>query len=287
MTTIGAIVVHHANYPTVLRTVDHIVGQGIPPGQLVVVDNSEDDSLADELRRALPSATMLEVIRNDGYGQAVNVGVSRLLKVNPLFDYIVVSSHETVPAPGAIAALEYALKTDPELGVVGPTLVSDGQVAGLQVYWSCGGALSRFLNEPRHIGYMSPLGTMPAVGPVVQREWLDGAFCLYRAAILTKLQFRSEFFLYFEETELHVRMRKAGHKVGWVPSAYVAQGSDGIPPFLLGRNLQLFQQMHGTRIQQLCTVPAVIMRRAARRLLGRGRSGEVGKIIRGWISALR
>jgi GT2 family glycosyltransferase len=286
MTTIGAVVVHHANYPTVLGTINRIIEQGIPSDRLVVVDNSEDATLVNELRRSLPNGTTLEVIENKGYGQAANYGTASLLKTNPLLDYILVSSHETVPAPGAIMALQHALEADPSLGVVGPTLMSGAQNPGPRVYWSHGGILTRFLNEPRHVAYLSPVGETLA-GPVVRRAWLDGAFCLYRTAPLSAMQFRDDFFLYFEETELHTRMRKHGYTVGWVPDASVEQTSNGVPPFLLGKNLQLFQRLHGTTMQRICSVPAVIVRRSARRLLGRGKHGEVGEIVRGWISALR
>jgi N-acetylglucosaminyl-diphospho-decaprenol L-rhamnosyltransferase len=286
MTTTGAVIVHHANYPTVLRTIDLIVEQGVAPERLVVVDNTEDPSIAESLRQALPSAAKLEIVDNQGYGPAVNIGVACLLEANPLVDYILVSSHETVPAPGAIVALEQALDADPVLGVVGPTLISESQDPASRICWSQGGILTRYLNEPRHVGYLTPLQSMPN-GSVVRRAWLDGAFCLYRSAILRNMQFRSDFFLYYEETELHTRMRKQGYAIGWVPSACVEQSSDGVPTQLLGRNLQLFQQLHGTRTQRAFSVPTVIARRAARALIGRSRWNEVGQIARGWISALR
>lgn len=285
MTTIGAVVVHHANFPGVLRTVTQIIAQGVPAHQLVVVDNSEDVLLAAALRKALPSDSLLEVTTNKGYGHAANLGAGSLLKLYPPLDYILVSSHETLPAPGAIPALEHALAADSTLGVVGPTLISESRASGSRVYWSQGGVLTRLLNEPRHVAHLAPVGEMPS-GPVVRRAWLDGAFCLYRAAVLSRLRFRCDFFLYFEETDLHMRMQKAGYAAGWVPGACVEQSSNGAPPFLLGRNLQLFQHGHGTTMQRAWSVPAVILRRTARRLLGRGTPGEVSEILRGWVSAL-
>jgi GT2 family glycosyltransferase len=285
MSTTGAIVVHHANYPIVLRTINLLIDQGIAPHRLVVIDNSEDPAITEQLRDSLPAACTLRTIDNAGYGDAVNVGASALLTNNAHVDYILVSSHETVPANGALPALELALDADTRLGVVGPTLISASD-SGARICWSMGGIFTRFLNEPRHAGYMSRLTTMPA-GPVVQRAWLDGAFCLYRADVLFSMKFRTDFFLYYEETELHVRMRKRGYTIGWVPSSCVEQSSDGVPPFLLGRNLQLFQLLHGSQSHKLLSVPAVIARRVARRVLGRGQRGEVRAIIRGWMSAWR
>lgn len=287
MTSTGAVVIHHLHFPAVLRTVDAIIAQGISPGHVVVVDNSEDLELLDELRKAVPNMVTVEAVSNKGYGQAANTGAARLLKMYPTLDYILVSSHETRPSSGAIPALQQALDDNCDLGVVGPTLISERQNADPQVYWSQGGTLTRVLNQPRHVGYLAPLDGDTLTGPVVLRAWLDGAFCIYRSDVLANMGFREEFFLYFEETDLHIRMGKSGHLVGWVPGARVEQSSAGVPPFLLGRNLQLFQQLHGNRVQRACAVPTVIATRAGRRLLGRGDPGEVRQIINGWVSALR
>ena len=98
----------------------------------------------------------------------------------------------------------------------------------------------------------------------MRRAWLDGAFCLYRADLLRAMPFRTDFFLYFEETELHTRIRKAGYGVAWVPTASVEQSSTGVPPRLLGRNLQKYQHLHARRpssLDRYCARAASVRRR--------------------------
>ncbi len=268
----GAIVVHHRNFPDVLVTVTRLLDEGILPSLLVVIDNSDDPSLLLKLRAALPEQSTLEAVPNLGYGPAVNRGIETLLRLAPTLSYILVSTHETYPAEGVLDLLEQALDSDPSLAVVGPTLITTRDQRTF--YWSWGGIRSRLLNEPRHVGHEATIDE-PLARSLTYRAWLDGAFCLYRARVLEETKFRDDFFLYFEETELHARLVKAGHTVGWVPAARVEQRSDGVPPFLLARNLQRFQRLHGSAIQRIITVPFVICRRTIRKLVRGGSHKEV------------
>lgn len=278
MSRTGAIVVHHRNFPMVLRTI-HLLAESIPPSCLIVVDNSDDPDMLALLRQELPNTIAIHAVPNRGYGAAVNFGADILLAGEPNLDYILVSTHETVPAKDAIILLQQALDDDPTLAVAGPSLVT--REGGCSVYWSHGGRLSRFLNEPRHVAPGVPV-TTPLTGEVERRAWVDGAFCLYRAVVLAHTRFREDFFLYFEETELHTRLRRNGHQIGWVPAAIVEQSSDGIPPYLLARNLQRFQTLHGSLFQRALTVPIVILRRAIKKIARYDSKSEIGDLLRGW-----
>src|SRR4029077_456130 len=283
MTTTGAIIVHHRNFPNVLATVQRLLEEGILPSLLVVIDNSEDSFIASQLDLGLPESSTLEVMPNFGYGAAVNCGVRTLLKQMPQLDYILVSTHETLPAKGALKLLEQALTDDSSLAVVGPTLVTTQDKQ--PVYWSWGGMLSRMLNEPRHLGHKASIN-VPLANTVMYRSWVDGAFCLYRAGPLGAAKLREDFFLYFEETELHTRLIKIGYTVGWVPMAKVEQYSKGVPPFLFAQNLQRFQNLHGSILHRNITVPFIIGRRAIRNLLKGGPPKEIRELLSGWRSGI-
>lgn len=274
----GAIIVHHRNFPQVLDTVRDIARE-VPTARIVVVDNSDDPQLVSRLTDALPEGVHLLVVDNRGYGHAVNRAVEWFASVGNLPEYMLVSTHETRTDEGAVTALANALKANPRWGVVGPSLVTDGPSG--PVFWSRGGKLTRALNEPRHIGEGEPFKA--AGGAPTSRAWVDGAFCLYRVSALRTEPFREDFFLYFEETDVHARLRARGIGVGWVPSSTVYQRSDGVPPYLLGRNLQRYQAAHGGRVRQAVTVPVVILRRAIRSLTDPKSRADVRELVRGWI----
>lgn len=283
---LATVVVHHRRYPDVLTTIDALLAQGCDPRAFVVVDNSEDDELYERLAAGLPEDIMLIGVANEGYGPAVNAGLRQLREVDAARDrgLVLVSTHEALPGPEAVERLVQTLERDPSLAAAGPALVMS-TAEGLTT-WSLGGRLTRFLREPRHHGAGLPPEAIDG-RPPRRCDWLDGAFCVYRRQALPVDPFRPDFFMYFEETELHTRLRRSGMTLACVPSAVVEQSSGGAPAFLLARNLQIFQRLHGRLVHRLLTVPAVISRKVVRRIMRGGPPGEIRDLLRGWRSAWR
>ena len=112
MPTTGAVIIHHRNYPTILRTVQAVLSEGISPNRVIVVDNSENADVTEALKQSLQPGVGLVEVPNEGYGAAANIGVQRLLEDHPALDYVLISSHETVPRAGAVSALAEALTGD-------------------------------------------------------------------------------------------------------------------------------------------------------------------------------
>jgi GT2 family glycosyltransferase len=133
------------------------------------------------------------------------------------------------------------------------------------------------LRLPRHIL------TAREVSGAVDREWLDGAFTMYRTDELESFKLDESYFLYFEETDLHTRLRRAGRRVVWVPHARVSQKSSGIPPRLLGRNLFLFHRKLFSKATGRAAVGFELIRAFGRALLTRrARWSALPEIARGW-----
>jgi GT2 family glycosyltransferase len=67
--------------------------------------------------------------------------------------------------------------------------------------------------------------------------WADGAFLLVRKGALQRAGgFREDFFLYFEEVELQLRLRLSGWSVRVVPAAVCAQEPGNFTAYLQVRN---------------------------------------------------
>lgn len=277
----AAAVIHHDNYPEVLETVLAIIRAGIAPERLLVVDNTENEPLFRRLRAGLPARCSAISVPNGGYGHAANLAVQHFRSTSSPPDYLLVATHETKPAPEAVSHLLAALTAEPTAAVAGPTLTV--RERGATVVWSQGGRFTRITNEPRH--YTEQLRPT-SLESSISRDWVDGAFCLYRFDVLSRHPHREDFFLYFEETELHARLRAAGHRVLWVPAASVGQSTAGVPAYLLTRNLQLYQQLHGSALQRRLTVPLVIARRAIKGALFLN-PVNVRPFVRGWLDARR
>ncbi|MFJ3384355.1 MULTISPECIES: glycosyltransferase [unclassified Curtobacterium] len=240
---VGAIVVHHRSYETVGRVVLDLLAEGIDVTDIVVVDNSDDEDGKTRLRAAIPAGTAVLFTSNRGYGAAVNHGV-RVLESTKQHDFLVVATHEVRVTPGALSALERALTSDPRVGAAGPTLLTTSN--GEDEVWSTGGTRTRLAKVPRHHDHRTDPDELLSrqLPDAVPRQWLDGAFVMYRAAVLSEHRINEVFFMYVEEVDLHLRLGRAGFGIVWVPSSRVHQSSEGTPPFYFGRNLVLLHRLN-------------------------------------------
>jgi GT2 family glycosyltransferase len=148
--------------------------------------------------------------------------------------------------------------------------------------WSRGGVLTKHLRMPKHVLEIDHTGAREARAV----DWLDGACVMYRAEALRQNPFREDFFLYFEETELHTRLRRAGWDVLTAPGATAHQSSDGMPAFWGSRNFVLFQRAHGSRTSQLVAPAYFALRSMAASAVG-GRWSEVRAAPRGLLAGYR
>lgn len=254
--SIAGIIVHHRRWDTVTAVARALVDEGVDA--LLVVDNSEQPDRLPALRASLPAGVELLATPNDGYAAAVNVGIRHLDSAGPAF--LLIATHEVVVHRGAVAALHEALRSDPGAAAAGPTLLShtpDGQ----RVVWSRGGTFSRMLRQPAHVSHGLPALPDDATHAEA-RDWLDGAFVLYRREDLATTPLSERFFLYMEETDLHLRLGRAGRRVLWVPAAIVEQESSGTPPYWFARNLSLLFHRNMPRWRSV-TVPLLVGRAVA------------------------
>ena len=285
-TDIAAIVVCHNSPATLAATVRALQNAGLSARAILVVDNSDQAEPAAAVRASADVEFTLLHTPNRGYGAAVNDGLAYLSRQGPAREFTVVSTHESIAAPDAVSLLRSALLADSCIAVAGPTLINAGSRD--ESIWSTGGMLTKVLKRPQHHRRDFPAETNGAMNgamkSAIDRDWLDGAFALYRTPLLSGFGIDETFFLYFEETDLHTRLGGAGFRIVWVPAAQVSQRSSGIPPRLLGRNLFLFHARHFSRTRGRLAVGYEAARALARAALtSRGRWSAAGEILRGWI----
>lgn len=269
MTALGdvmAVIVHHRQLPVVLETVRAVIRAGVSPDRVIVIDNSEDEDVATALREAA-HGWMVRVVPNRGYGAAVNVGVTEGRGVAP---YTLVMTHEARCNSADLELMVNALREHPDVAVAGPDFLRQGDAI-----WSRGGSLSRHLRLPRH-----RLDVDPSTSVLADVDWVDGAIAVYRTDTLREEPFREDFFLYFEETELHTRFRELGWRVVTASGSVAQQSSEGMPAFWAVRNTLLFQALHGTRISR-ALAPWYVLARTCGVAIAGGHWAETSQAIRG------
>ena len=200
------------------------------PCEVVVVDNASADASADMVRAEFPEARLIRNRENVGFSRANNQGLREAAGA-----YVLILNSDAELAPGALPALVALLDARPRVAAVGPrTLNPDGTV---QV--SFGPALTpvaewRQRRLVRGVERRDPAALAEAEAhAAVEREpdWVSGSCLLARKDALDSVGgFDESFFLYEEDVDLCLRLRRAGWTVVFTPAAAVVHH--------LGRSMQ-------------------------------------------------
>jgi N-acetylglucosaminyl-diphospho-decaprenol L-rhamnosyltransferase len=249
---------------------------------MVVVDNSEDSDILSQLRRGVATEVSVVAVPNKGYANAFNKGVEFLNEAGFDAQYTLVATHEIRMRLDALTVMQDTMDARDDVFVVGPTLIIND--AKGDWIWSAGGYLSRLWNIPKHRLEGLPLRDLTESEPE-EREWLDGACCLYRTEWLTSHPMREDYFLAFEETDYHLTIGRAGYRILWCPSAIVSQRASGTSAFILGRNMQKFQNRYGNRFQRWFMVPGLIVKNVGLALLRKKPLSYARELASGWLAA--
>ncbi|MDQ0662293.1 GT2 family glycosyltransferase [Arthrobacter ulcerisalmonis] len=274
---LAALVVHHRSYQTLGATLAALVSGGVAPDRLLVVDNSEEPGRRAEVDRLLPPGAHAIYCANAGYGAAVNRGASWHEENTHKWQYLLVATHESKPEADCLGLLRAALAEDPGTAVVGPVLVTGDEG---KTIWSRGGHFTRVLGLPRHRGHLQARSCL-AVDLPQPVSWLDGALLMFRRGILAQYPIDESYFLYMEEADHHQTLQRHGWKVKVNPRAFAWQQSNGVPPFYLTRNIQIFHAKNGSRFQALVSAPYLLARSVGRDLIKQQHMGTFRPLLAG------
>lgn len=191
---------------------------------VVVVDNASSDGTAELVASRFPEFRLLQMGRNAGFGTAANAGVratvgTHVLLINP----------DAWPAPGAIRQLVEHAVQDPGLALVGPRLIhSDGRQQRSVIRHPSGRtALVLATALPRVTStvysFLTRFAHAGGIREIRGHEFVMGAAILLRRDAFEEIGgFDEDFFMYDEEVDLELRLRQAGWRVGFFPSATFA-----------------------------------------------------------------
>ena len=199
-------------------------------GIVWVVDNSQDTAEAQQLQVVCAGLGWVRVIiagENLGFGQGCNLAFAQSSA-----DMVLLLNPDAGISPDSIDTLIYTLQNEPHLAAVAPRMYWNpsrsfllplataqtpyANMTNSLASWSRSGA--RLLAErhlPRMQSQLQPLAT-PFVVPM-----LAGAILLLRrqAVLSAGGLFDPGYFMFFEDADLSLRLRRVGYSLAMVPAA--------------------------------------------------------------------
>ncbi len=189
--------------------------------EIVVVDNASWDGSVHLVRDEFPSVRVIALDRNCGFSAAVNIGAGASTA-----PFILLLNPDAEVFPGAIDAMLRQMKGRPNAAAIGCRQVDEGGDFQLTV----GPPPSLLLELVRMVLQRRLDGGDRRLGRGLDRllsrsrivPWVSGSCLLVRREAFEAVGgFDERFFLFFEDIDFCLRLRKRGGRIYYIPSITV------------------------------------------------------------------
>jgi GT2 family glycosyltransferase len=169
--------------------------------QILVVDNGSTDDSVERIRSAFPEARLIETGKNLGFSSGCNVGLRAALAGNAEFVWLL--NNDTVCPPDTLRKLIRRAVARPDAGLVGTVLFYAHDPTKVQA-WGGGRiwpwiAFSTHFHAPTEFG---PNCYTTFASALARRAMLEEVGLLYEG-----------FFMYYDDSDLCLRMQKTRWKI--------------------------------------------------------------------------
>jgi GT2 family glycosyltransferase len=243
---------------------------------VVVVAAGCTDETVPLVEREFPQARTLSC-PNHGFAYANNCALRTIDA-----DWALLLNPDTELLEGTLAALLGAVQARPSVGLVGVRqLTSDGQLfPTIRRFPNAMRSLFEALGSERFPFRASWLGERELDSRVYERDvacdWTSGSFMLVRSEALQSAGLMDErFFLYSEETDLCLRIRKAGWEIRHIPDFTILHHANkgGFSPRMAAQDAfarKLYSRKHFSPAHRGAYLGALALGYAVRAVAPRG-----------------
>lgn len=206
---VACIVLNWNGWQDTVQCLDALKGCTYPGLSVIVVDNGSTDGSVGGIRAAHPQVLLLETGKNLGFAGGNNIGIRRALADGA--EYVWLLNNDTKPANDALSALIAKAVTDRRIGAVASICYYADKPSTVEAW--AGAQVNLWIGYGRN-------STVPR-----SDDWfhsLNGTSILVARAALEDVGLLDEgFFLYWEDTEFCLRLRKKGWLIGAAPDSRV------------------------------------------------------------------
>ncbi|ATY83851.1 glycosyltransferase family 2 protein [Kyrpidia spormannii] len=239
------VVINWNGYEDTSRCLTSLRDLEYPTYRIIVIDNGSDDGSVELLRKNYPNVIILEAKENVGFARGNNIGIRYAL--NHYAAYVWLLNNDTTVSRTALFELVQVAESDVTIGAVGSVVYYMNCPEKIQV-WG-GGWVNTWIGRAGH--FITPV-------PSQRLDYVVGASILLRSDALRDVGYLDEdYFMYWEDTDISFRLRKAGWKLAVAPnskvfhkvSGSIGEGSEAFH-FYFNRSAKRF-------FQRYCVMPWV------------------------------
>lgn len=213
---VASIVVNYNGLEQTRVCVASLLVVDYPNHSIVVVDNGSDRGDVAGLRETFgASIRIIESERNLGYGGGANLGLEWASRAGAAYAWVL--NNDTEVDRRSVRELVEAMERETNYGILSPQI--DAPIGPESPFgvWYAGGTVNLAKATTKHelVPSASSVGVVPT-------GFITGCAPFFRCRALDQTGFFwAALFLYWEDVDICFRMRRAGWRLGVVPSARI------------------------------------------------------------------
>lgn len=189
--------------------------------EIIVVDNDSHDGSEELIRNDFPEVFFIQSGDNIGFGRANNLGIKKAKGA-----YVFLLNSDTILLNNAVRILHDYMVFNPKVGVCGGNLYDvygKPTISFSQLMPSIFNDIDSFFGGIySKLMYSKSMFFNHSDEAINIDGYVCGADMMIRKSVLDEVGlFDSDFFMYYEETELTWRIKGAGYKIASVPDARI------------------------------------------------------------------
>lgn len=182
---------------------------------IIVVDNGSADSSGEQIKKEHTEIILIKSDTNLGFAGGNNLGIKYVLE-RP-YKYVMLLNNDTFVEPDFMDVLINYMDENPDVGLIQPKIFFHNN---RNMLWNGGSYFNKLITLPYTRGYFR--NDKPKYNYIEEVNWVTGCAFLTRTDILKKTGLLEEkFFIYFEDVDLSLRIKNAGHRLIYHPKSVI------------------------------------------------------------------
>lgn len=185
--------------------------------KIIVVDNDSKDGSAQKLRNKYNDdiIKIIELKSNTGFAGGNNVGINLAIKEKA--EYVLLLNNDTVVDKNFLSQLVNTAQSNKNTGIVGGKIY---YFDNKKLIWYAGAKINKITGRTKHIGVDEYDNGQ--YDKISEPDYITGCLMLLPVDVIKKIGLMDEsYFLYYEETDWSVRIKKAGYKLIYDPKSVI------------------------------------------------------------------
>ena len=211
---VGIIIVNWELYSVTAQCLYSLRSLSYPNFRIVLVDNGSKDGSGKKLKENFPEIDVLFNESNQGFTGGNNLGIQYALEIG--LECILLLNNDTVITPDFLNILMDRMQKSQLLAIQPKIMYNHDR----SIIWNAGGTYNRFFSKSITRGENKK--DYGQYDHLKLTEWITGCCFLIKSSLVRQIGLLDEkFFMYHEDVDWSLKIRKLGNELGFEPSAVI------------------------------------------------------------------